>query len=234
MLRRHALTLAALSPLLACDGRPRSEGADVAQWIRYAGRILAMGDSITIGHNGLVGGWRVGLSSALTAAGVGHTFVGPYSDAYGAHRGVSGTAACLQTSAVQTDCATYGPRLILLNYGVNDIGGSADGGQERTAAQTITAMGGVIDWCQAGAPGAIILVGSIVVPQSPAFASYWARRAIHEEYNSLLPALCDSKGVVFDDAGAPETTDGVHLSATGYGVRAASIAARLLQFVPGA
>lgn len=206
----------------------------MASWVRYAGRILVMGDSITVGHNGLVGGWRVGLSTALTTATVQHTYVGPYSDAYGAHRGVSGTAACLQTSAVQTDCETYDPRVIVISYGVNDIGGNADGGQQQTAAQTITAITNVINWCQAGAPQASILVATVVVPQTSAFASYYARRAIHEEYNALLPALCASKGVRLVDMGAPTTSDGVHPDADGYADMAATHSAAILAALPGA
>ncbi len=206
----------------------------MAPWVRYAGRVLVMGDSITVGYNGLVGGWRVGLSTALTAATVQHAYVGPYSDAYGAHRGVSGTAACLQTSGVQTDCETYDPRVIVISYGVNDIGGNADGGQQQTAAQTITAITNVINWCQAGAPQATILVASIIIPQTSAFASYYARRSIMEDYNTLLPATCAAEGVRFLDVGAPSTSDGVHPDASGYAAQAASIAGAVLAALPGA
>lgn len=206
----------------------------MADWIRNAGRILVMGDSITVGYHGLVGGWRVGLTGALSTAGVAYTTVGPYSDAYGNHRGVSGISAYQQTSGVQTDCETYKPRIIVIGYGANDVGGSAAGGQQRTAAQTITELGEVIDWCQAGAPHAMLFLQTVIVPQNNGIPSYYDRRDIFSELNGLLPALCVSQGVTLIDVGAPDTTDGLHPSSTGYSSMATAISDALLARIPGA
>jgi lysophospholipase L1-like esterase len=176
----------------------------MAAWVRNAGRIMVAGDSITVGHNGLVGGWRVGLSSALVAAGVAYSYVGPYSDAYGAHRGVSGDRAGAQGAGFQTDCETYDPSLVILGYGVNDIGG-----EYLDATGTLNAISDVIVRTQAGAPQALILVQSLVVP-GPGFPTYYANRAENIEVNAALPAFCSARGCYFVDIGSPETSDGVH------------------------
>lgn len=234
MRRRQALSLLALSPLLACDGRVRSEGADVAPWVRYAGRIMISHDSLGIGYTDLVGGFRPELSAALTAAGVQHSYAGPYSDAYGAHRSVSGTAAVLQTSALQTDCETYDPRVVLLGYGVNDLGGNPDG-QQQTVAQFLTGLSNCIAWAQAGAPQAIVIVQSVPIP-GPAFPTYYARRALNEEANSLLPSFCEARRCRFVSINDSDafTSDGVHRTAAGYTLMAAALSGAILGALPGA
>jgi lysophospholipase L1-like esterase len=233
MIARRGLLLGALAAL-GCSVVPRAEGDAMAGWVRYAGRVLVMGDSITLGAQGFVGGWRPGLSSALSAASVGHVYVGPLSDAYGAHRAVSGTSAYQQTSAVQTDCETYDPRVVVIGYGANDVGGTDDGGQGRTAAQTIAELGEAIAWVQAGAPQALVLMQTVIVPQDDTIASYWARRAIFSELNALMPGLATSTGVRLIDVGAPETTDGLHPSAAGYAAMSSTIASAVLAVIPGA
>ena len=209
-------------------GDASSDGDAMADWIRNAGRILVMGDSITVGYYGLVGGWRAGLTSALSTAGVAHATVGPYSDAYGNHRGVSGICAYQQTSSVQTDCETYKPSIIVSASGANDIGGGA------TAAQTIAELGEIIDWCRAGAPHAMIELQTVIVPQNNGIPSYYDRRDIFSELNGLLPALCVTYGVSLIDVGAPDTTDGLHPSSTGYASMATAISSALLARIPGA
>jgi lysophospholipase L1-like esterase len=205
----------------------------VATWVRYAGRILIADDSTGVGAQGFVGGWRPGLSAALTAAGVGHTYVGPYSDAYGAHRAVNAISAYQQTSAVQTDCETYDPRLVLIGYGHNDVGGLPDGAQGRTATQAIEALSDVIGWVRAGAPQALIFLRTVIVPQNPTIASHWARREIFEDLNGLLPALALSAGAHLIDVGAPTSTDGMHPDAPGYSAMASTIASAVLAALPG-
>jgi len=228
MRRRDALAALALSPLLACESSVRGEGADVASWVRYAGRVMCTGDSITIGYNDLVGGWRPGLSTALTAASVGHVFVGPYSDAYGAHRGASGDRAGAQGAGFQSDCETYDPRVIVFGYGVNDIGG-----EYLDAQGTLDAIETAIGYAQAGAPQAIVLVQSLIVPDSNDFPTYYARRAMNVTVNAALPALCDSLGCRFVDVGAPELDDGVHPTAAGYATMATAISAAVIAALPG-
>jgi lysophospholipase L1-like esterase len=160
---------------------------------------------------GQVGGWRVYLVSMLFAAGVTAEFVGPYTNV-GAHRGVNGTSAFQQTSQLQTDCATYQPRIVPIALGVNDIGGLADGGQGRTAAQTLTELAECIAWVKAGTPQAIVLVQTVVVPQGPTYPTYWANRLEHVSLNESLPSLCAEHGATVVDVGAPETTDDIHMS----------------------
>lgn len=201
----------------------------MAPWVRYAGRILCTGDSITVGYNDLVGGWRPGLSAALTAAGIGHVYVGNYSDAYGAHRGVSGDRAGAQGAGLQTDCETYDPRVIVFGYGVNDIGG-----EYLDAAGTLDAIETAIGYAQAGAPQAIVFVQSLVVPDTNDFPTYYARRAMNDAVNASLPALCDSLGCRFVDIGDPERSDGVHPTAAGYATMTAAISAAVIAALPGA
>lgn len=207
----------------------------MAAWVRYAGRIMCIGDSIVVGYHGLTGGWRAGLSAALTAAGIQHVFVGPYSDAYGAHRGVSGTSAYAQTSAVQTDCETYRPRIVLFAYGVNDCGGAAAGGAERSAADTLVEIEECLDWIEAGAPYASIGVQTVIVPQTNDIPSYYARRAEHEALNAGIPGLAATHArarVV--NVGAPPTTDGVHPSdVAGYPAMVDDYVVALDAMIPG-
>lgn len=207
----------------------------MTSWVRNAGRIMCVGDSIVVGYYGLTGGWRAGLSAALDALGVHHTFVGPYSDAYGAHRGVSGTSAYGQTSALQTDCETYRPRVVLFAYGVNDIGGAAAGGAERSAADTLVEIEECLDWIEAGAPYAEIGVQTVIVPQTNGIPSYYSRRAEVEALNALLPAAVAARSRARQvDVGAPPTTDGVHPSdGAGYPDMVDAYVAALDAMTPG-
>lgn len=204
------------------------------QWIRYAGRIMIADNSIGIGYHGLVGGFRPTLGSALTSAGVGYAYVGPYSDAYGAHRSVSGISAYQQSSQLQTDCATYAPRVTILGYCENDLGG-AGGGQSRTPAQAIESMRSCIRWSLAGAPWTIPIVRSVIVPQTNGIPGYYSRRELFAEYNTLLPALCAEEGARYVDIGAPTTSDGLHPddTPTGYPSMGAILAAAVLASLPG-
>lgn len=221
--------------LVGCASEGAREGDAMAYWIRNAGKIYPKGDSLTEGYHGLLGGWRPGLSAALTAAGVAHSYVGQLSDAYGAHHGVPGISAFQQGGSTQTDCETYDPRIIILGYGTNDVGGLAAGGQARTAAQCVASLTNVINWCQAGAPQALIFMQTLIVPQNAGIPSYYDRREIFEEANSLFPALVLAEGIRLIDVGAPETSDGLHPTQTGYtATMAPAIASAVLAAVPGA
>lgn len=206
----------------------------MARYVRYAGRIMISYDSLGIGYTDLVGGFRPELSAALTAAGVQHSYTGPSSDAYGAHRSVSGTAAVLQTITLQTDCETYDPRVVLLGYGVNDLGGNPDG-QQQTVVQFLAGLSDCVAWVQAGAPQAIVIVQSVPIP-GPAFPTYYARRALNEEANTLLPAFCAARNcrlVSINDSDA-YTSDGVHRTAAGYTLMATALSNAILAALPGA
>lgn len=217
----------------ASDDATCTEG-EMPRWVAYAGRIMVADNSLGVGYHGLVGGFRAPMSTLLTARGIQHTWVGPYSDAYGAHRSVSGISAVQQSSALQTDCETYDPRIVILGYAENDLGG-AGGGQSRTPAQAIDSMTSCIRWARAGAPQAIVLVRTVVVPQTNGIPGYYARRALFAEYNTLVPAMCAAEGAIMVDIGAPTTSDGLHFddTPTGYPAAAAELVAASVAALPG-
>lgn len=199
-----------------------------SEWIRYAGRIMVADNSIGVGHNGLVGGFRAVISDELDALDIGHVWVGPYSDAYGSHRSISGVLGADQTSALQTDCETYDPRIVIVGYAENDLGTSY------TAAQTITFVTNCVNWVQAGAPQAIVIVRTAIVPQNATIPAYYARRDLFSEYNTLLPAMCSAEGVYLADIGAPTTSDGLHLddTSTGYTSAGRTLAGVIVRRIP--
>lgn len=249
--RRRMLQGVAAAALIRCSGAgapdasPDDAGArelDAAcaedemapRWVQRAGAIMVCDNSLGVGYHGLVGGWRPSLSAALTAAGVSHSYVGPHSDAYGSHRAVSGISAVQQSSQLQTDCATYAPRVTILGYCENDLGG-AGGGQSRTPAQAIESMRSCIRWALAGAPWTIPIVRSVIVPQTNGIPGYYSRRDLFVEYNGLLPALCAAEGARHVDIGAPTTSDGLHEddTPTGYPATGATLAAAIIATLPG-
>lgn len=199
-----------------------------ASWIRYAGRIMVVDNSIGVGEEGLVGGFRAVIADELDALDIGHVWVGPYSDAYGSHRAASGTLAADQTSALQTDCETYDPRIVIIGYAENDLGTSY------TAAQTIASVTACIQWIKAGAPQAIVIVRTAIVPQTNDIPAYYARRALFSEYNTLVPAMCESEGATMVDLGVPTTSDGLHLddTATGYTAAGTTLAGTIVRLIP--
>lgn len=205
----------------------------MVQWVKNAGRILVMGDSISLGYNSQLGGWRPGLGTQLSSAGIGYQYVGPLADAYGNHNAVISTALVQQTSNIQTMCVTYRPRIVLVGWGVNDIGGVAAGGQGRTSSQALNDLDTVIDWIQAGAPQALIFVQSLVVPQTNDIPSYYAVRADIAAFNTALPARCAAQGAYAIDIGAPPTSDGLHPTQVGYGLMVTSIFTGVSSALPG-
>lgn len=201
----------------------------MAVWIRNAGNLEWAGDSTVVGFNDLLGGYRAPVQAALTAENIRFDTVGPTTDAYGKHWGVSGENAYTLAPLVRANAALYRPRFMYFAAGINDIGGHS-----RTAAQTRTALQDCVAEAQAGYSGVICLVQTIIVPQNASFPTYWANRAIAEETNTLLPAMCASVGAHLVDVGAPPCPDGVHPSQASYtDVMAPIIAAAFLRVIPG-
>lgn len=100
------------------------------------GRILAIGDSITVGQ-GFLGGWRQMVQEALTTEGIGYTFVGrsdprsPMSQPF--HEGHSGwtTSDLLEgrvsemAGNIKAWVRRYRPETVILMAGTNDKTASA-------------------------------------------------------------------------------------------------------------
>lgn len=216
---------------------PNNEDASMS---RNGARIMIAGDSVDLGWNSQIGGYRPGLSAGLTAARVTHSFVGPLSDAYGAHRAVIGTAAADQTSQLQTDCVTYRPNVVIIGWLVNDIGGVAAGGKGHTPAQAVNDVGVCVDWVKA-AGVSFVFVRTAVVPQTNDIQAYYDRRTEVAEGNSLLPSMITSRGgasagIHIFDAGTPTTSDGVHpdQQVAGYNSMATRAVNTFLLHLPGA
>jgi lysophospholipase L1-like esterase len=188
----------------------------MATWINMRNRVFCKGDSITVGLDGMTGGWRKNLAAAMTAAGYSYSWAGFYSDATGSHGGLAGDQAGAQTSAFQTECLRRAPTVIILGLGVNDTG-------TQTAATVITRMTSLMDWAVAGAPNAHIFQQTVLpVPTQLAKIA---------EINAALPDICAVRGVTLIPMGDPERDEGdVHPidGATGYDLMASTIAAAVL------
>ncbi len=124
MFRTSLLCLA----LLACDSSSQphplpdsslldssSETSDVSSL-----KILAVGDSITMGSPEFIGGYRLRLGQKLDFHGVSYEFVGRLSDPGGLHEGYSGyTIAEIRTVALQA-VALFQPDVVLIVAGTNN------------------------------------------------------------------------------------------------------------------
>lgn len=200
----------------------------MTSWIRYAGRIMPCGDSITVGETALIGGWRAILQTTLNAQNLAPVYVGSSSDGYGSYVGGSGTTAQGFAAGLSGLCTTYIPRVVILGWGANDIGG--DGVDATTCLSRLSTC---ISGARSGAPQAIVLQQTLVVPQNGGtYPAYYAARATFEEVNAALPALCRSLGAELVDIGAPATSDGLHPTGAGYTSVAAAISSALLRVLP--
>ncbi|AKF08899.1 SGNH/GDSL hydrolase family protein [Sandaracinus amylolyticus] len=195
----------------------------MARWISGRNRVLPGGDSITVGNDGLTGGWRRPLGVLALAAGKPIEWCGLFSDATGSHRGLaneSGSSGTLTTNW-QAWCAGYAPDVIIIGWGIND---AANGGA--SGATILSMLETRIDQAQAGAPNAAIFVQKILRNAIPATA-YNAQIDIA---NAGLPDLCTAQGVTFVDVGDPVRSDNVHPidGPTGYDLMAAALAAAII------
>lgn len=194
----------------------------MALWISARNRVLCFGDSITVGHDALTGGWRKGLGEAAAAAGKPIMWCGLFSDAIGSHRGLaneSGSSGTITTN-MQAWCAGYAPDVIIIAWGINDAAGGASG------ATILSTLEGRIDLAQAGAPNAAIFVQKIL-RNAIGGTAYNAQIDIA---NAGLPDLCTAQGVTFVDVGDPVRSDNVHPidGPTGYDLMAAALADAVL------
>lgn len=207
----------------------------IAWWARNAGRVLCAGDSITLGYGSASGGWRGGLGRLLTDARVRSDFVGPYADAWGRHRGVSGDRADAQGVAFLADVRDAAPNLTILAYGTNDLGSGA------SALEFLRAISDVIDLVREGAPESRILV---VAPLRAGYGTgaipYYGRTPQRDLALEGLPTICAARGAAFLDleaGGVPiVTSDGIHPidGPLGYDAIAVRVLAGVLALTPGA
>jgi lysophospholipase L1-like esterase len=204
----------AICEIVACNAALTTfESTQLNAWLsrwtsttRSARSVLCCGDSITVGYTdgGTVGigGFRRLLKTGLPLS---RSFVGPYSDSVGAHRGVSGekaqtVAADLATFA--TELTTYPANIVVLAWGTNDLGNG------RTVLQLQTDMDALVTQVKTSLPLATIVLPSVVAPTSGA---YFANIANYTSYNAALPAWAAARGCTYVDVGAMSgSSDGTH------------------------
>ncbi|HVY37134.1 MAG TPA: SGNH/GDSL hydrolase family protein, partial [Polyangia bacterium] len=159
--------------------------------------ILPLGDSITYGYGSTTGGgYRVDLFSAAVAAGKSITFVGsqasgpttvagkPFPKGNEGHSGysiddsskTSGISGAITDDAIRNDR----PNIILLMIGTNDMHDALDVGNAPTR------LGRLMDEILADAPGALLVVATII----PANGS---QNTPTQTYNAALPALIQAR-----------------------------------------
>lgn len=172
------------------------------------GRVLCLGDSITLSSNGNTGGWRKGIENALGAAGVHLSFTADLSTASGTmslpwHHGVAGETAAGALAYAAAIVAANAPNIIVLAYGMNDIGLGASPATYAANMETLAAA------CLAAAPGARIVC---VAPFDPtaAFAPYFANIANYAPARTALAAMCTLHGYTYVTTPQPTLSDGVH------------------------
>jgi lysophospholipase L1-like esterase len=200
-------------------------------------RIMWCGDSTTSGSAGLVGGMRLDAQDVLIAAGVPFRSVGPSADGFseggflvdGRHYGIGGVTQASRLGGVLTAVqATYTPDVLVLAYGVNDIGGATRTGAQ-ALADTETLIGEII---AQDATARIVVRDCLRLAGYPAYAAYESERAA---YNAGIDALVAAQVALGRRVAAwhltsdPTTSDGLHPddTATGYPSMAASAAAAI-------
>ncbi len=201
-------------------------------WIRSAGRIMPCGDSITVGHNALTGGWRKKLFADLATARIKFVSVGPYTTSSPgmtetAHRGVSGDRASSAVTILASQFSTYNPALIILGFGMNDLGN----GEGSTAY--LSNIGSIMTLAKAATFARVVIVQTLILPTS-AYPPYYADIADYQTSQAALPALVQQKSCVLSDIGTPALSDGVHPSdgASGYDAMATGLYNTILSSIP--
>lgn len=201
-------------------------------WKRNAGKIMCCGDSITVGYNGLTGGWRKKVFADLATAGVSFTAVGPYTtDSTGmtatAHRGLSGDKASAAKTGLGAEVATANPDLIIYGFGMNDLGSGTS-----NSAQYLDDLDACIDAAQANVTFAIHIVQTLIRPTAP--HSYFSNVAQFDTAQAALPARVATQGGSMANVGTPALSDGVHPSngASGYDAMATAIYNAILVAIP--
>jgi lysophospholipase L1-like esterase len=182
---------------------------------KHSGKIMYIGDSITVGHNALSGGWRKNLNVLMTAENREFSCVGLFSDPAGMaknnHLGISGDKATTQTiSVVQSRITTYQPNIIILGYGMNDLG------QGVTPAAFITSIKNIVDWINAVKFCKIYIQKIIVPTMGHPYASFASN---FNTANTLIEDLPNySSNISIVNINGIATSDGIHPidGATGY------------------
>lgn len=96
-------------------------------FIKYSGSIMYSGDSITVGNNALTGGWRVGLNNLFDNEARNYSCVGTYNNYSPSmsnpnHEGLGGIKLSLIKNSFSSLINTFNPNIIILGYGMNDLG----------------------------------------------------------------------------------------------------------------
>jgi len=201
-------------------------------------KVLPVGDSITLGKDGGVGGYRRVLYEWLIAGGYKITYVGkqnitrrgpatcsdgsiPWHEGYGSFRTDmilnGGTAEKQSSPPLTTTLANFKPDVVLLMLGTNDIiqGYQLDGLEAREEQ--------ILETIYAANPKAAVVVASI----APIKRAQWAEKEARVvAYNMALAALVKKhaalgRKIAFADIHASLaerglSQDGVHPNAQGY------------------
>ncbi len=183
-----------------------------------AGRIMCMGDSLTMGANTPShDGWRRAFHIGLITAGVRHTMTGAMlaegtmTTPDGLHEGHPSHNITMLTALVPGILAAHPADIVMLHIGTVDVAEAA------TAADMLVDLGDCLDAIHAvGAPRIVL---QQIIPQGPPSGG---NNQIVIDYNAGMPALVATKraaglrvalvdqytGVVIGD----HSTDGVHVT----------------------
>lgn len=169
-----------------------------------------MGDSITWGYAALTGGWRKGLNNLLDSSSVIYNCVGNFtSDSPGMtkpnHIGISGDRATYyNTSQIQSRINTYQPEVVILGYGMNDIGNGVTPTNFINAYKTIIDAINSSKYCR-------IYVQKIIIPsQSHAYTAYLSN---YTTANNLIADFINyASNVKIIEIDSITTSDGIHPS----------------------
>lgn len=174
---------------------------------KHSGKILSLGDSITVGHNALTGGWRKNFNTLMNAESREYSCVGLFSDPVGMaknnHFGISGDTSTAQTLAVvQSRITTYQPNIVILGYGMNDLG------QGVTPATFIASIKDIIDWINAVKFCKIYVQKVIVAGGGHPYAAFASNFNAANILIDDLPNLYTNVSVI--DINNIATSDGIH------------------------
>jgi len=195
---------------------------------KHLGRILYMGDSITWGYAALTGGWRKPLNNSLEADHVIFNCVGNMTNDSPSmskpnHIGVSGDRATyMNSSVIGSRISTYQPEVVILGFGMNDIGNGV------TPTNFINAYKVIIDAINANKYCRIFIQKIIIPSQSHSYTAYLSN---YTTANNLIADLVNySSNVKIIEIENITTSDGIHPSdgANGYGRMAEQIKETLL------
>lgn len=194
----------------------------------HLGKIIYIGDSITVGNNSLTGGWRKPLNNSLELDSVVFSCVGNYTtNSPGMtkpnHVGLSGDRATYHNSVdIGSIMTTYSPQSFILGFGMNDIGNGV------APTTFINAYKVIIDAINANKYCRIYVQKIIVPSQSHPYTNYLANYATA---NNLIADLVNySSNIRIIEIDNISLSDGVHPNdgVSGYDRMAEQIKDRIL------